>query len=637
MKRQGWSGSVRIMGLGLLGGAWISAAEPDVILGKFEDAALDGWKADGAAFHYMPAGDAERAAGALGGGFAGTSIKDPETQGTLTSPEFTVERRYLNFLIAGPRDLPGTMGAELWVGGEAVRAASATEAKDLAHTLYWRTWDLKDLKGRRATIRLNDHSPTGALQVDQFVLSDEAKAPPCNATRLGHESHRPQYHYTALSGWLNDANGLLYYKDQWHLFHQHRPVGGTGIVWGHAVSPDLVHWQRLPTAITPEPRDAAASGSGLVDWENASGLKHGTDPPILLFYTLMPPANTERRATQCLAYSNDGLRTLQPFAGNPLLRTPATRDRDPKVFFHAPTHSWIMALSLSRNNTDRAHATYGLFRSADLKSWELLQELGPGPWYWECPDMFHMAVDGNAAQTKWVFMKGSGDYIVGEFDGKLFTPEVGPIRVHWGGNFYGAQTFSNAPEKRRIQIAWMGTGKDGPNSYPGMPFNQQMTFPRELTLRRTPEGPRIFREPVAEIAKLRRSTRDLGARALAPGENALAGLAAGEWEIELEVEMRDAKKLSLKCRGAELGYDVKSQKFLCFSAKPTVPLQDGKLSLHVLLDRTSIEAFANHGADDLSAVCAPDLSDTTLSLTVEGGTAEVKHLVVHELRGIWGE
>src|SRR5262249_27321518 len=158
-----------------------------------------------------------------------------------------------------------------------------------------------------------------------------------------------------------------------------------------------------------------------------------------------------------------------------------------------------------------------------------------------------------------VFMKGSGDYIVGNFDGSHFTPEVGPIRIHWGGSFYGAQTFSDAPDGRRVQIAWMSTAKNGPNSFPGMPFNQQMSFPHELTLRSTPEGPRIFRQPVAEIAKLRTKTHDLGARTLAPGENALAGIAPGLLEVELELDLQKAQSLSLHCRTGELSYDLKSK------------------------------------------------------------------------------
>jgi sucrose-6-phosphate hydrolase SacC (GH32 family) len=349
----------------------------------------------------------------------------------------------------------------------------------------------------------------------------------------------------------------------------------------------------------------------------------------------MPPTNAGRNGTQCLAFSTDGARTFANFPGNPLLCTPATRDRDPNVFFHPPTRTWIMALSLSRNNADREHATYGLFRSKDLKSWELFQELGPGAWYWECPDLFELRLDGDPARTKWVFMKGSGDYILGTFDGQRFTPETEPVRTHWGGSFYGAQTFSGAPGGRRVQIGWMSTGKAGPNSWPGMPFNQQMSFPRELTLRTTPAGPRVFREPVAEIAKLYTTTHDLKPRTLEPGENALSGIRSELLDLELEIELQAARQVLLTLRGEELVYDVKDQKLKAFGRALALAPMDGKLVLRVLLDRTSIELFGNRGELTHAGVFFADPANTALSLTVAGGPAQVRRLVVHALHAIW--
>jgi sucrose-6-phosphate hydrolase SacC (GH32 family) len=337
-----------------------------------------------------------------------------------------------------------------------------------------------------------------------------------------------------------------------------------------------------------------------------------------------------------MAVSTDGAKTFEKFPDNPLLHTPATRDRDPKVFFHAPTRAWFMVLSLSRNNTDRDHATYGLFRSRDLKAWELIQEIGPGAWYWECPDMFEMAVDGDPQRTKWLLVKGSGDYMVGTFDGRAFKPETEPIRVAWHNHYYGAQSFSDAPGGRRVQIGWMNVPKtEAPNAWPGMPFNQQMSVPREITLRSTPAGPRVFSEPVAEIAQLRAKTHDLGARTLAPGENALVGIAPGLLDIECDLDLGQAKLLSLKCRGAELSYDVRSGKMRLVRADPTITLSDGQLKLRVLIDRTSIEAFINGGQADVCGVYFPDPADQTLSLAVDGGPARIRRLVVHELKSIW--
>ncbi len=619
--------------------ALASAQQSDLVHGAFEGKDLDGWQRTGDAFHAAPfqPGAGGRFSGFDGKGVAWSGRGGFESAGVLLSPEFEIQRKFINFLVTGERNLPATVGVELLVDGRVVRAASATETGDPTRALHWRTWDVRDLAGRKARIRANDNSATGAITVDQFAQSNAQKAAPADATTLMQETFRPQFHYTAKTGWLNDANGMLFYKGQWHLFHQHRPPGSPATVWGHAVSDDLLHWRHLPTAISCEGKNAIFSGSGLVDWENVSGLKRGDDLPLLFFYSLHPASEAGIKTTQCLSFSTDGARTFEKFSGNPILRTPDTRDRDPKVFFHKPTRAWFMILSLSRNNTDREHATYGLFRSRDLKSWELLQEIGPGPWYWECPDMFELPLDGDASRTKWLLVKGSGDYIVGEFNGERFKPETEPIRIHWHNTYYGAQSFNDAPSGRRVQIGWMSTGDKAarPNVYPGMPFNQQMSFPRELTLHSTPDGPRVFRQPVAEIAKLYTKTHTLGARSLAPGENALAGIAPGLLDIECELDLQQAKRLSLKCRSAELSYDVKSEKLRLLRADPTLTLKDGRLSLRVLIDRTNIEAFVNGGEADVSGVYFPDMADRMLSLTVEGGPVRIHRLVVHELRSIW--
>jgi len=548
-----------------------------------------------------------------------------------------ITQKFINFRIRGERNLPEKVGVELLVDGRVVRAASATESIDPTRARHWRTWEVGEFAGRTAQIRLNDNSTTSKLEVDQLAQSDEPKSPPINAATLFAETYRPQFHFTAESGWLNDANGLLHYKGAWHLFHQHKPPGSPVVVWGHAVSDDLLHWRHQPTAIPSDGMDSNASGSGLVDWDNASGLKRGDDPPIMLFFTRMPRTGSGPKATQCLAFSTDGGRTFEKFAGNPLLRTTDSKDRDPKVFFHKPTRAWFMVLSLSRNNTDREHATYGLFRSRDLKSWELLQEIGPGAWYWECPDMFELPVDNDPSRTKWLLLKGSGDYIVGAFDGERFRAETEPIRTQWGGSFYGAQTFNDAPGGRRVHIGWMNSGakEDKPNAYPGMPFNQQMSFPRELTLRSTPAGPRLLRQPIAEIERLYAKTHRWENQPLRPGENPLAGIGHDLLDIELELELREAKQVELKLRGATITYDVAKSKLYVFGRPLELAPVEGKLILRVLLDRTSIELFANRGEVTHSNIFFPDPSNRAVALNTTGGPAHIQRLEVRELRSIW--
>src|SRR5262249_50736286 len=160
---------------------------------------------------------------------------------------------------------------------------------------------------------------------------------------------------------------------------------------------------------------------------------------------------------------------------NPVLKHIAAENRDPKVVWHAPSRRWIMALYLDKED-------FALFASPDLKEWTRLQDITM-PGCGECPDFFEMPVDGDANHRKWVFTAANGRYLVGTFDGQRFTPESSVLQVDYGANYYAVQTYSDIPasDGRRIQIAWMNGG-----SYPQMPFNQQMSFPCELTLRTTP-------------------------------------------------------------------------------------------------------------------------------------------------------
>ena len=306
---------------------------------------------------------------------------------------------------------------------------------------------------------------------------------------LYHEKYRPQFHFTARKNWLNDPNGLVYYQREYHLFFQHNPAGLSwgNMTWGHAVGPDLLHWQQLDNALSPDRLGTIFSGSAVVDWDNTAGFQTGAEKVLVCIFT-----SAGKPFTQSIAFSNDRGRTWTKYAHNPVLSHIAGDNRDPKVFWHEPTRRWIMALYL-----DGEH--YALFASPNLKEWTKLSDV-PAPGGSECPDLFELPIEGNPRDTRWVFWAGNGNYLLGRFDGKTFIKESGPHPTDWGANFYAAQTYSDIPEAdgRRIQIAWMRGGE-----FPGMPFNQQMSFPCELTLRKFSEGIRLCRNPVREIEKIR--------------------------------------------------------------------------------------------------------------------------------------
>ena len=440
------------------------------------------------------------------------------------------------------------------------------------------------------------------------------------------EAYRPQFHFTPKTNWTNDPNGLIHYKGEFHLFFQHNPFGidWGNMTWGHAVSPDLVHWKQLPHALHPDELGTIFSGSGVVDWNNTGGFQTGDEAVLVNFYTSAGSHAPEPVPfTQSIAYSNDRGRSWTKYEGNPVIEHIVGSNRDPKVVWHEPTQKWVMALYLDKND-------YALFGSTNLKEWTRLSDLQiPDT---ECPDIFELPVDGDAENTRWVFWGAAGKYYVGDFDGTTFTPEGDAHRADYGANFYAAQTWSDIPasDGRRIQIAWMSGSKP-----PNMPFNQQMSFPCELTLRTTSEGIRLHREPVAEIATLHAYTHAWSNIALKPGEDLLAGLTGELFDIRAEVALNDASAVGFKIRGEDVRYDV-AEKQLTFLERsgPLVP-QDGKIRLHILVDRISIEAFGNNGELSMTSYFLPELDNADIGIYAEGGTATLVSLKVHELKSAW--
>jgi fructan beta-fructosidase len=685
-----------------------SAPRTDVVVADFEGDDYGDWKTTGTAFGKGPV------RGTLPGqmpvtGFKGRGLVNSfhggdASTGTLTSPEFTISRRYLSFLIGGGHH-PGKACINLLVGGKVVRTATGPNKQPGGtERLDPHGWDLADLAGKKAVIEIVDRvtGGWGHINIDHIVLTD-AKPPltlfgatrtitatkrylelpvrtgdPKRRVRLSagdstfrefeielaeakpsfravvdlgpvrgkkvtihvdqvregapgwegiaqvdepsdagvyREAHRPGFHFTARRGWLNDPNGLVYHRGEWHLYFQHNPYGwGWGNMhWGHATSPDLFRWKEQPTALYPRQfGDWCFSGSAVVDRANTSGLKKGGEDVLVAAFT-----STGRG--ECIVFSNDRGRTWQEIAGNPVVKHAG---RDPRLLWHAPTKHWVMAVY----DEHQGKQWIALHTSADLKKWTFQSRIEG---FFECPDLFELPVEGDAKEMRWVLYGADGKYLLGSFDGKAFTKESGKHQL-WHGNFYAAQTFSDAPDGRRVQIGWASG-----ISFPGMPFNQQMTVPCELHLLRTAEGLRMTAWPVKEFAGLRKRKHAWKELAVKVGSTVLPGVKGPLLDLSAEVRPGDAAEVEFTVCGVPVVYDVKKQQVSCRGKSAPLRLIGGVVRLRVLVDRGSVEVFGNGGAVALSAGGLLGAKDRVVGVFARGGDARLANLEVHELRSAW--
>ncbi len=242
-----------------------------------------------------------------------------------------------------------------------------------------------------------------------------------------------------------------------------------------------------------------------------------------------------------------------------------------------------------------------------------------------------MPVNGDKTNKKWVLTAGSSEYRIGQFDGRQFIPETPMLPGHRGKGFYAAQTYSDIPPEdgRRIQIGW------GQMPAPGMPFNQMMTFPCELSLRTTPEGIRLCFQPVRSLAKLSGQGRWFSPPLLKPGENPLSEIRGELFEIRAEFEPGQAAEIGFNVRGTEVTFDALNQELVCKDRKMPLHPLDGKVRLQILADRTSLEIFGNDGVGYMPMPSIPKEEDKSLAVFARGGAAKFTSLYVVELRSAW--
>lgn len=320
------------------------------------------------------------------------------------------------------------------------------------------------------------------------------------------EAFRPRYHFTPERNWMNDPNGLLYYKGKYHLFYQHNPEGNLwgNMSWGHATSTDLFNWQHLPIAIRFEEEFGIFSGSAVVDYTNSTGFGSTEKPAMVAIFTAA--RHDETHQSQYLAYSVDEGMTWHRYEGNPVLDESMKDFRDPKVTWDATTQTWLMAIAKPEEHK------IAFYRSPDLKNWKHLSDFGPLAAIggcWECPDLF--SLPGPDGLTHWILIVslnpggvagGSGtQYFIGQWDGTFFTTTQKKTKwIDYGRDNYAGVTFNDAPNNERVFLGWMSNwlyARDIPTEI----WRSSMTLPRILKLANTNGELQLISKPISPDSK----------------------------------------------------------------------------------------------------------------------------------------
>jgi fructan beta-fructosidase len=354
---------------------------------------------------------------------------------------------------------------------------------------------LSTVDGKKASDSLRtafDRIKIGAAS-DAFLSSDYT------------QPYRNQFHASTRRGWNNDPNGMVFANGTYHLYYQHNPFGifWGNMHWGHLESTDLIHWEERPIAIAQKlVQGGIWSGGGFVDFNNSSGLGKGTQ------FAAFTSSGGEH-----LAYSKDGGLTFTELAENPVVKH---RGRDPKIIWYPPEQKWVMAVFNGEAcpETQAVPVTIECKRggpnnnitfheSKNLRQWTRTGAFTDGDRkaVFECPELFELPVQGKPGESRWILLAAENRYFIGQFDGKTFVKESGPLGTDHGA-FYAAQTFSDVPDGRRIQIGWVRTDVYL-KEFPDQITNQAFTLPHELTLRETQDGLRMFFWPVKETEGLR--------------------------------------------------------------------------------------------------------------------------------------
>lgn len=452
---------------------------------------------------------------------------------------------------------------------------------------------------------------------------------------------RPQLHFSPQRNWTNDPNGLVFFRGEYHLFFQYNPFGDQWghMSWGHAVSPDLLHWQELPVAIPEQGPTMIFTGSVVVDHTNSSKLCKPKSECLVAIYTGADLKPEPGKQTQNLASSQDNGRTWQQYSANPVLDLHLADFRDPAVSWNEQDRSWVMAVSLPKEHKVR------FYTSPDLKQWTQVSDFGPlgdTDGDWECPDLLHVPSADPHSPGMWALkvglnpgapQGGSGEqFFLGNFDGKTFTPSGDPGAHGWtnyGKDDYCAISYNDLPRgERPVLLGWMSNWQYA-KFLPTAPFRGQMSLPRHLSLLRDAAGLALKQEPVTTPL---RAGSAAGPMPLHGSHGVTLATATAPFELALRFTPTEGSfGLRLQTDNThytDILFDREHNQFVIdrthssaetispdFPGRTVAPLVASRpFDLHLVVDRTSVEAYAQSGTIAMTDLIFPPSQTTRIQL-----------------------
>ena len=465
--------------------------------------------------------------------------------------------------------------------------------------------------------------------------------------------NRQYYHFMPQTGWLNDPNGLIYFKGKYHFFYQYNPYGGfwDSMHWGHAISDDMLNWEYLPLALAPSEKYDNHPKGGCF---SGSAIEH--DNKLFIMYTGVSNQGNGFEQTQCIAYSEDGI-NFEKYVGNPVITAldgiAPDMFRDPKVWKHKETY--YMVCGASKDNNGQAL----IYKSKDMLNWDFLNVLAEsrGEWgfMWECPDFYKLGDKyvltfspmGVGDHTS-VYLVGDFDYETGKFDYYINK------EIDWGMDFYAPQSFIS-PDGRRIMVGWA-------NEWEWMPFWKDwgptykenwcgfFNVPREVHI--TKDGILQF-IPIKELESLRKNSKKIDEIIITEMETNLQLEDGVHFELKMNIDLENTNanslKLYLRCddnkktvctldfKNGEMSVDRnQSDGWSKGISKSTMNLKNKRyLDVHILSDTSSLEIFTDEYRNNHSNNIFATETQNKLKIYADGGDVVIKDIEIYQLKNCY--